>query len=70
MPCKGICIRYKAIKNGAKHRYKNGQKRCSVCCLFIKWEGIKCPCCKTTLRLVAKQSATRKLKTMKITRTE
>jgi uncharacterized Zn finger protein (UPF0148 family) len=46
MPCKGICIRHKAISN----YYANGQKRCKICGLFIKWDGLFCPCCGHRLR--------------------
>jgi hypothetical protein len=45
MPCKGICIRHKV-----SNRYVNGQKRCQVCELFIKWDGLWCPCCGYKLR--------------------
>lgn len=45
MTCKGICIRHKAQKPAKLGRYAAGQKRCQVCEIFIKWEGIWCPCC-------------------------
>ena len=31
-------------------RYEQGQKRCNTCELFIKWEGLWCPCCGRLLR--------------------
>jgi hypothetical protein len=46
MTCKGICIRHKADSNN----YANGQKRCQICELFIKWYGLSCPCCGYRLR--------------------
>jgi hypothetical protein len=46
MPCKGICIRHKADSN----YYANGWKRCKICELFIKWDGLLCPCCGHKLR--------------------
>jgi hypothetical protein len=46
MSCKGICIRHKAVSN----HYANGQKRCRICQLFIKWDGLWCPCCRCRLR--------------------
>ena len=52
MTCKGICIRHKAprpVNNG--NRYSNGQKRCQVCEIFIKWDGLWCPCCSYRLRM-------------------
>ena len=52
MTCKGICIRHKAprpVNNG--NRYSTGQKRCQVCEIFIKWDGLWCPCCSYRLRM-------------------
>ena len=46
MTCKGVCIRHKALG-----RYINGNKRCQICNLFIKWDGIFCPCCGSRLRM-------------------
>jgi hypothetical protein len=46
MVCKGICVRHKAQKpSGAFGRYATGQKRCQVCEIFLKWDGMWCPCC-------------------------
>jgi uncharacterized Zn finger protein (UPF0148 family) len=45
MPCKGICVRHKA-----SNCYTSGHKRCKVCDLFIKWDGVFCPCCGRKLR--------------------
>jgi hypothetical protein len=50
MVCKGICIRHKASGPISSGRYATGQKRCQICDLFIKWEGIWCPCCGYRLR--------------------
>lgn len=50
MGCKGICVRYKAIKPPMAGRYVTGQKRCQVCEIFIKHEGLWCPCCGYRLR--------------------
>ena len=50
MTCKGTCIRYKALKPLDNGRYASGQKRCQICMLFIKWEGLWCPCCVHKLR--------------------
>ena len=46
MPCKGICIHHKA-----SGRYATGHKRCQICDLFIKWDGVFCPCCRRRLRI-------------------
>jgi hypothetical protein len=45
MGCKGICKRYKAQKPVGSGRYANGQKRCQICELFIRWDGPWRPCC-------------------------
>ena len=50
MTCKGICIRHKAQKPVGSGRYATGQKRCQICELFIKWDGLWCPCCGYRLR--------------------
>jgi hypothetical protein len=58
MPCKNICFQFKAMRSHAPNcqyyleegRYDNGQKRCQICDIFIKWSGSRCPCCHTSLR--------------------
>jgi hypothetical protein len=51
MICKCICIRHKAYKPVGSGRYAIGQKRCQICEIFIKWDGIFCPCCGCRLRI-------------------
>ena len=51
MPCYGICIRYKTSRG-----YATGNKRCNRCDLFIKWEGLWCPCCGYKLRTKTRHS--------------
>ncbi len=50
MVCKGICHRYKAKTAANQPRYANGQKRCSVCEIFLNWDSFWCPCCGVRLR--------------------
>lgn len=51
MHCNEICIKYKAKSNSPEGgRYEQGQKRCHECEIFIKWEGLWCPCCGHLLR--------------------
>ena len=50
MTCKGTCIRHKAVGKMAGGRYANGQKRCQVCDIFLKWDGLFCPCCGCKVR--------------------
>ena len=55
MSCKNICTRYKATKHRRSSYYAQGYKRCSMCEIFIVWDGIRCPCCDLVLRTVAHQ---------------
>lgn len=52
MSCNGICERFKAKKIPTiSSWYAQGQKRCSVCEIFIKWDNSPyCPCCSYKLR--------------------
>lgn len=50
MPCKGICKRYRAKKLSNLSWYGLGQGRCQVCEIFIKYDGVFCPCCGYKLR--------------------
>ena len=51
MSCNGICERFKAKRNpDIPSGYREGQKRCSVCEIFIKWDENSCPCCNYKLR--------------------
>ena len=46
MSCKGICIRHRAQRPSSSFgRYAIGQKRCQVCSIFLRWDGLWCPCC-------------------------
>ena len=60
MTCKGICVRYKAQKPVGTGRYASGQRRCQICEIFIKWEGLWCPCCGYMLRTHPRNSVSRK----------
>ena len=51
--CISTCQKYKARKPPLGiGRYAVGQKRCQVCEVFIRWDGLKCPCCKGSLRRI------------------
>ena len=58
--CKGICIRYKALGYTGRHRYDKGQKLCPVCEEFLKYLGIRCPCCSVKLRTTPRGNRARK----------
>ena len=57
--CKGTCVRHKAQKPLGVSRYNLGQKRCSICEIFINWDGRHCPCCSYVLRTKPKGTQTR-----------
>ena len=51
MHCDSSCKKYKAKSNSLEGgRYEQGQKRCPQCELFIKWDGLWCPCYGRLLR--------------------
>ena len=63
MPCKGICISCKVSRG-----YANGHKRCNHCNLYIKWDGLLCPCCGYKLRVGPRHSKFKaKLREQKVT---
>jgi hypothetical protein len=37
-----------------------GGKMCSICQLFLIWQGLKCPCCSTSLRIKRHDTRTKK----------
>jgi len=49
MVCKGVCTTHKAQRVHGINRYMQGQKMCSVCAIFIYWDGNHCPCCNFVL---------------------
>ena len=59
--CKNICLKpeyehRKVVRNLAETPYK----KCAKCCLFIKYEGIWCPCCGVKLSKRAKNTIARR----------
>nr|WP_083879805.1 MULTISPECIES: hypothetical protein [Nitrosopumilus] len=48
--CKGICdsLMEEPVPSGL--RYKLGQKRCTLCGIFVKTTNLRCPCCNARLR--------------------
>lgn len=57
--CKGICTRYKGQRIDLSW-YKAGVKRCDTCQIFIKFDGLNCPCCGAKLSTRAKKSSKNK----------
>ena len=60
MVCKGTCIQHKAQRTHGINRYIQGQKMCSICEVFIYWEGKHCPCCNFTLRTKPRNTKNRR----------
>jgi len=42
-----------------RHIAETDYKKCSKCCVFIKWEGLYCPCCGVRLSNRAKNNKAR-----------
>ena len=51
MSCKGICVQYKADFIPKIGYYARGCKRCQTCDIYVNWEGLRCPCCSSILRV-------------------
>ena len=50
--CKNICKLYKLRRNNASPSYYDlGCKRCVECEVFLKYDGMRCPCCDRILRI-------------------
>ena len=60
MTCKGGCIQHKAKRTHGINRYIAGQKMCSVCEIFMYWDGRHCPCCNFTLRTKPRNTKNRR----------
>ena len=50
MTCKSICVKYEATGSILGGRYYTGQSRCQVCEIWVRWDGVWCPCCGQRLR--------------------
>ena len=48
--CKGICVDLDATTVSNSLRYELGQKRCTMCSIFVETEKLRCPCCGAMLR--------------------
>ena len=58
--CKGICetLEIDVVPTGL--RYKSGQKRCSMCSIFVQTTELGCPCCGVRLRTKSRNKRSRK----------
>jgi|LWDU01.1.fsa_nt_gi rRNA maturation endonuclease Nob1 len=61
LTCKGVCFNPEyAYKKTIRNITKTPYKKCSKCCLFIKYEGVFCPCCGVKLSNRAANNKSRK----------
>ena len=47
--CKSKCELFKSIHPHGM-RYEDGEKRCTICQIYVRIEMIRCPCCGSVLR--------------------
>ncbi|WP_420545308.1 hypothetical protein [Nitrosopumilus sp.] len=59
--CSGMCARFKAKKPAARDMSKNedSQKYCLYCEVFVKAEGLRCPCFNKQLKTRSSSKVTR-----------
>jgi hydrogenase nickel incorporation protein HypA/HybF len=56
LSCKGVCkTKYREFLGDSKLKY-NGQKRCGACDIYLRYDDIKCPCCKSILHVRPRHS--------------
>ena len=61
MGCKDQCTKPEyEPKKLVKFLETSPYKKCTTCCIYIKWEGLYCPCCSYRLSKRAKNSVMRK----------
>jgi hypothetical protein len=48
--CSEKCLNYQAKQGWGMSRYADGQKYCTLCRVYVKFDGVLCPCCKIELR--------------------
>jgi len=60
--CKGHCVdpesKYEP-KKLVRDAGNKGYKRCSKCCIYIKYVGTRCPCCAVMLKISPRNSKAR-----------
>ena len=57
MTCRNICTKYKTTTPTptGTARYGGDRRRCQVCCIWLTWEGLHCPCCGMRLRMMMRR---------------
>ena len=59
MSCPGICEKYRAYRTGLTSGFTHGNKRCRRCDIFIKFDGMFCPCCFYKLQTKSRKKPTK-----------
>ena len=58
--CKGFCVvEGQLVTKKSVRGDKDGFKRCSQCELYIKWDGLFCPCCKRKFKISPRNNKAR-----------
>lgn len=63
--CRGLCMSQYAIvgtrsgRGGHPYAYSTGIKRCTCCSVWIRWDGLRCPCCSHLLRTGSRNARNR-----------
>ncbi|PIN97061.1 MAG: hypothetical protein COU45_04615 [Nitrosopumilus sp. CG10_big_fil_rev_8_21_14_0_10_33_7] len=52
----GLCVLHKTIKFSTSRKYENGQKRCSLCSIFIETHNLRGIYCHSLLRTKSRTS--------------
>ena len=60
MSCRNICIELKAKKSFRTSYYEDGLRRCTECEIFMRWNGMRCPCCGAALRIKSHDAKVRR----------
>nr|WP_255430865.1 hypothetical protein [Candidatus Nitrosopumilus sp. SW] len=60
MQCRGTCLQLKTNHITTSQKYEKGQKRCTLCAVFMETINIRCPCCNAKLRTRARSNKKRK----------
>jgi rRNA maturation endonuclease Nob1 len=59
--CKGQCHLKYTTRKTVVHASEKGYKRCSKCLVFIKYEGVWCPCCGVKLKISPRNNKSRQV---------
>ena len=58
--CTGVCVSLKSTRVTTSKKYERGQKRCTLCDIFMETMKLRCPCCNAKLRTKARSNKKRR----------